>query len=87
MMTVDERARIETERAATVSGETTIGTALAPAQGARVARGQGNSLSEEWVDRVQRDSIDSFPASDPPSWAPLQLGPPAPREHGDSDRP
>jgi hypothetical protein len=28
------------------------------------------------VDRVSQDSADSFPASDPPSWTPLQVGSP-----------
>jgi hypothetical protein len=28
------------------------------------------------VDRVTEDSADSFPASDPPSWTPLQVGSP-----------
>ena len=27
-------------------------------------------------DRVSRDSADSFPASDPPSWTPLRVGAP-----------
>ena len=29
------------------------------------------------VDRVTQDSVDSFPASDPPSWTPLQVGAPS----------
>ena len=38
------------------------------------------------MDRVARDSADSFPASDPPSWTPLQVGSPiqgSPRDEGD----
>jgi hypothetical protein len=33
--------------------------------------------AEIQVDRVTQDSADSFPASDPPSWTPLQVGPPS----------
>jgi hypothetical protein len=31
---------------------------------------------EARVDRVTQDSVDSFPASDPPSWTPLRAGAP-----------
>jgi hypothetical protein len=35
-----------------------------------------NVKVEVWADRVTKDSEDSFPASDPPSWTPLRVGAP-----------
>lgn len=37
----------------------------------------GTARPESWSDRVTEDSVDSFPASDPPSWSPLRVGSPA----------
>jgi len=49
-------------------------------QTAQIVETKGNV--ETRVDRVTQDSADSFPASDPPSWTPLQVGSP----HEDSSR-
>lgn len=44
--------------------------------------GEGKLAAPARRDRVERASEESFPASDPPGWSPLQLG--APREHPDA---
>jgi hypothetical protein len=46
------------------------------------------AVSHDDEDEVARASLDSFPASDPPGWSGLRLGPPASqvrREHGQTD--
>jgi hypothetical protein len=35
--------------------------------------------AEQVIDRVHDDSVDSFPASDPPSWMGMWVGPPGGR--------
>jgi hypothetical protein len=58
------------------SNEPTGHRRLAPRpEGASVVRG----------DPVEEASWESFPASDPPAWAPLRFGPPADLARSDGD--
>jgi len=46
-----------------------------------------SARSQDDLDEVAQAALDSFPASDPPGWPGLRLGPPAAQFRRDPDRP